>query len=833
MAKTFKPRATAIHGDMVFSKDDVQLFTSIKLVQFEFISNDLRERAAMNLSNSLIQLLDKVPGKKALEGHLISTTKPFDYENWHAKMNERVHRFDYRPSWDNYSLQMMRAVASYDFRVKTVYLGIRLGSRSEFGSTSNKDMVKSSYDFLKPVTNLTGRAFGIVNPSISFEEINFWEKRAAPYRYILEGSNFEGRPATNDEIATLIQEPYRPAMQTILPSQIEKQNWGAGEISSLATGEIQNYKKYLKMKNTSSSGEEEEGYRATLCITRFPDEMHLSSESPWMHRLGILPFSTSLFSRFTIQPIQKVLKDVAGMRKIAEDQAVNAGDRGGYDIHDQLEMADTVEERLKKTGIPWIYARHRIVVTASSEDELNKNVQETIERFKDLDIDVKWTSGDQLELMMESQPGDTTRCKDYNQYQEVNMISVGMPHASGSVGDRVDEKGKGYVGAYVGYTISRMVEPVFLSLHSCIVRDKPPALMITGKPGSGKTFTAFTIMSHLALQGVWTIFIDPKGDSENLEFLPGLEGHINMFDLSAEGTSGLLDPFRLSNKSSEQQLYAINTLETLLNDVRMSAATKAVIYEAVYAVSEQEYPSMNKVVRYIEARQETSDEARALTAQLRVLKNLDYANLCFGETDENTKTFSPEDGLTVISMSGLNLPEGSNKEEYDQSQLLAVCLMFLVTAYTRKLLFHENKAQPKAVIIDEAWALTKTPAGRGLIPALIRLGRSLNLGVIVISQNDQDFADLKQNISLRMAFQTDEPGEITSILESYDLDSKDRGNRDTIQSLDTGECLIKDADGRIAMMKIDGWSPEYNLAYETNPDARAAQKAMQQKMSAI
>ena len=64
--------------------------------------------------------------------------------------------------------------------------------------------------------------------------------------------------------------------------------------------------------------------------------------------------------------------------------------------------------------------------------------------------------------------------------------------------------------------------------------------------------------------------------------------------------------------------------------------------------------------------------------------------------------------------------------------------MYLLTRYAKRLMLSLNKNHPKAIFIDEAWAITSTPQGAKLIPEVARMGRAHNTALVLVSQNAGD-----------------------------------------------------------------------------------------------
>ena len=811
----FNPSIIAMDGDIAYSKSHVELWVSIPATPFEFLDETTRLSYARSFDTALATI---VPETREVNAQLVITSTPFNDREWSEKLAEQAQKFDPSPYFDQMLGKMRSRVHSAHFREKKVYLSIELGKRSDFGKSTG---------FLSPLTTIIssfGEAVKISDPLVNEKELEYWREKSKSYRTSLMKGNLKATQVSANEIIALVQRSYWPAMEVPVVSNSEKNQWGTGEITGIAVAEIENNRKFLKITQDTPEGPKV-GYRATLCFSRFPDEMDFPDQEPWMHYASLLSSPVDLYSRFSIVPARKVRSDVGRKIKDAQDQAENASKTGGsipLAIQEQLEVGQSLEFILERDRTPWIYGRHRVVVEAPTEDLLRERANGVIEHYKNLSIDVVWPSSDQMRLLLESQPADQVRVSSYYQRQSLSIISAGVPAGTGSVGDdiSINEDGSrdGWIGPYLGYTTSRVVEPVFMSLHSAINRNNPPGCIITGAPGGGKSFAAFTITYLMALQNVWTIYIDPKADALPMVNLPGL-GKPKVFDLQ-KGQAGILDPFKMADTLAEQRILATDIVELFLGN-QLSAAQKTALDDAVWDVSERPNPSLYKVVDHLLDLTEDKD-GRSVGTNLRMVRDLPFAKLCFdpdSDAEKSMEILRPDDGLTIITLLGLDFPN-PNAKSMTTPNRLAVGILYLLTQYTKKLMESLDREHPKAVIIDEAWAITSTEQGARMIPSIARMGRSLNTALILVSQNAGDFLNgddnLTNNLAFRMAFRSRDQREIDDVLEFYGLE-KNEDNREVIRTLRNGECLMRDVDGRIARTQIDGWNREMSIAFETNP----------------
>lgn len=808
---------TGIIDDITFSEQDVWLWVKIPPMQYEFLEYSERESLARALDLSIANLIQS--DDKAIECHLIVSSKPFDTGDWANKLVRKNERNTPKPYFKKFVQLMYNRVDSIGFEDKMVLLGIKIGERYEFSPA------KTALN-LGALNNIINQVAGVKDKHMTDKEWEFWNNRAQNFRSSMYGSRAKMEKASTAEIAFIIRKNFFPYMPTPPIDDLTvgiSNKWGEGELAALVDADIENHPKFLKITQNIYD-KEITGYRATLCFTKFPETMIFPDREPWIHYAGMIGFPVGFYSRFTIEPSRKVSREVRKKIKEVKDQAYNQTGAGGeltLDVAENLELGEALDYALKKDNTPWVFGRHRLIVEGATEEELRENVQAVIDHYKAMDILVSWPTGDQMSLLMESLPSDRVRLKSYHQNQELSIIGAGVPAGSGSTGDKIIQKQDGtelgWIGSYLGYTTSRVREPVFLSVHSAIAKNNPPGLVITGSPGGGKSFTAFTLTYQMALEGVWTIYIDPKGDALPMAALPGMEDS-KIFDLR-EGNDGMLDPFSIGSNPSEKVSLALETIGLLMGGQnKISAQQNVQLSQVLKKVSTEPEPSLNKVVDMLMA--SDNDDAKGLGATLDLIRDLKFARLCFAE--KTGETLRPDTGLTIITLLGLELPSSAMPmDSYSSANRLAVAVMYLLASFTRELMMNLNKSHPKCIVIDEAWAITSTPQGAKLVFEVARMGRSLNTGLILVSQNAGDFLGegVTNSIATKMAFRAKNPDEVDNLLKFFNLELHE-GNKETVRNLRNGECILQDAEGRIAIVQIDGWNNEMNIAFETNPETR-------------
>lgn len=800
-----------LDNDFLLTPLDAWTYVRLPLLSYEFQSYATREAFVDQISLALSTLVTS--NTDPVEVHLRVTHRPLNANEWADRLDARTHGQNPTPGWGKFLDDMANHVEDENFRVKEVYLGVRLGDRKP--STSKADLL----DPVKLLTSALERISGVEDDVVSDQELSEWRSKARDIHRSLAGSYLRGVPASSEEVAWLISHPFWPEMTQPEPTASIVEAWGPGEVRSLVEGVISHQRRWLEIQQVNpSTGGVETGYVATLAVSRFPDTLHFPDQEPWMHFASALPFPIDFSTRMSLVPSNTVKKDIGRKLADAKDQAqhiAEAGTNVPLKIREQLEVATVLEYTIDKDRMPWAYARHRLMVTGTSPEHLTSRVKTVMESYRELGMDVVWPSGDQLDLMRESLPGERVRSRSYYQRQELAVIGGGMPTASSEVGDNTLGTG-GWSGPYLGRTTSRVVTPVFFSPHVAMSRNFPPGVAITGAPGGGKSYLAFTLAHQMAMQGVWTIYIDPKADAKPMGQLPGL-GSPRVFDLR-DGNDGMLDPFSMGENRAESTLLALETLRLLLGGT-VSEEREEALLNAVEQVSLRPNASLTMVVDVLLNNQESAG-SRNLGAVLRTIRDLPFARLCFAPTGGTR--LRPEDGLTVVTLLGLDLPNAQMKsEDYSYENRLAVSVMYLLTRYARRLMLSMDKSHPKAIAIDEAWAITSTPQGAKLIPEIARMGRSHNTALVLVSQNAGDLMaeSVTNSISTKFAFRSSIPQEIEDVLELMGLE-QDQGFGTAVRDLRNGECLMQDVDGRVARVQIDAWNQELFDTFNTNPETR-------------
>jgi AAA-like domain len=769
-------------------------------VSYEFTTPEEREALATNITIALaaIRMQDA-------EVHLRIAHRGFPAVEWATGLDATS---DGGPGWREYLEQTYQYVWAKDFWSKEIYIGVRLGQRGMRAQLSGG--VLSS---LMTGYKVTERGFGISDEATSSHEIGKWTEQAERLGRALAASSLAARHATSREIAWLIQHTLSGTIGDPPPSAARRRTWGMGEIEQLFEGQVHNGRTLLRLENLQG-----ESYVAFLSFSRFPDLMSFPDGEPWMHYADSLPFPVEVSARMRLIPPARASKDVSRRLAHARDMDAHireAGAEAPIALAEQIAAARMLEHGITKERLPFVYGWHRLIVTAPTKEMCIRRVEAVTEHYRDIGIDVVNSTGDQFSLLSESLPGDRVRLSSYVQRQPLYTIAGGMPTATVELGDRVAD-GVGWIGPYIGETLGRARSVVHFDPMLAAARNRPTAIAITGEPGGGKTTLALLMIYQLALRGATVAVIDPKGDAESLvEFLAKSGRKARVLPLGS-AAPGLLDPFSFGDDLAEKRTMATETLRLLLP--RMSEERESAMIQAVGAVAGGPRPSLGKVVRYLE---QAEDPAwKNLGAVMRSVSEMRLARLCFAPS--GGQQIDAEGWTTVFTLGGLTLPDTTTaRDDYSYEQRLSVALLYLVSQFARRLLNGIDRTKPKAIFLDEAWAITSTPEGAKLVPEVSRMGRSRNTALILVSQNAGDLLNeqVTNCLSSVFAFRSSERGEVAHVMSLLGVEATEE-HKATLRSLGNGECVFRDLDDRAGRIGIDLVSDELRDWIDTNPTHR-------------
>lgn len=379
--------------------------------------------------------------------------------------------------------------------------------------------------------------------------------------------------------------------------------------------------------------------------------------------------------------------------------------------------------------------------------------------------------------------------------------------------------------ALIATTTGGLEMPVFYDPHTQIYNSKPPASVITGSPGSGKTFLALTLTAISTIMGKTTIVLDPKGDFLSLMNIKEDIGSFELWNLMDNRNKGILDPFNMANTESETLSLVLETIELFMGGLSDDQLTA--LSPIVQDVMAEKTPSLARVVSML--RSSRNKIASNMGYRLDMISKMNFAKLCFAPASRVTSKVKLSGGLTVITLLGLNLPTTPEEAKDSNEGRLASGIFFLLTDFIRRVMEDDTSVKPKTLVIDEAWAVISSKAGAQTIKKVSLLGRSKDIAMILVTQSPKHLEglDIESTIKTRFAFNTSK-NEARKIIEDMNLPI-DEGFENIITNLERGECLMQDWRDKYSTIKITSWKKDWAAAFATNPLQKRLKKIQEEK----
>lgn len=392
------------------------------------------------------------------------------------------------------------------------------------------------------------------------------------------------------------------------------------------------------------------------------------------------------------------------------------------------------------------------------------------------------------------------------------------------------------LSTYIGETQAAGVRsPVFFDPHYPLINDKPPVTTITGSPGSGKTFLGEILACHASILGKVNLVFDPKGDFVALKRMAnqGILNDVRIWNLLSisdevdeEGNPkwtvndeniGMLDPTSFTSSHGENTALTLDIIKVLVGEI--SNKQKNNLQPIVKDVVESNAPSLLTIVRKMKSNRD--DDVRSLGFDLETALDIPLAKLLATNKRIPKRKLEFSKGTTIANLMGLVLPKESTKPvDYNVSERVSVSIMNLLTKLALDIMTSLPKRVFKTLIVDEAWVIAATPAGRGLLKTMALLGRSKNMASILLTQSPQhlDFDNgesVESTISTRFAFRNNDKKDNELTCQRMGLNAQENFE-DIILMLETGMCLMQDCNGGSGVVQIitqDNWADYFN----TNP----------------
>jgi hypothetical protein len=517
----------------------------------------------------------------------------------------------------------------------------------------------------------------------------------------------------------------------------------------------------------------------------------------------------SLNARFL--PNELALR-IARKRVQDADQIFRAeadGEQGASDVGYERtqEARDLLAHLQSSSKPPLLRATLAIAVGAPDERELEQRVEACRRAYGE--IRLHRPLGDQLELFVQHLPGQRTRIVGYDDTLTTEQVAAMMPTAAHAAGSKR--------GFYLGHTLTGSRRPVRFNLREGSDNDRNATILSVGALGSGKTTLAQKLKYEGFLAGARVVDCDPKGD-HRFHLLADVAPQVESLTLRPDPSlRGMLDPLRVAPVHLRQDV-AVSFLRDLLPGRADPAWETAVVGAVDRVLARSTEPTCLQVVR---ALRDAGGVDEQVARALEVYARSGLTQLGFADPDVTPPRVG-ERRVTYMPIRDLPGPQpGTPRSEYSQAERIGDQLVRLIAMFAMRLMGSERD-RLKLFSFDEGWRLLGDPAGRALLAALQRMGRSELAVPIISTQLVSDTLigereSLENLIGATFVFGVRSDAEARRALALLGLDSEDRQARQALLELDAGRCLFRDHHGRIEAVQVDLVIPELLRAFSTTP----------------
>jgi hypothetical protein len=505
------------------------------------------------------------------------------------------------------------------------------------------------------------------------------------------------------------------------------------------------------------------------------------------------------------QALSQVRRRITDVEQVYRDQIEGSARGPGYIADENRELAREYEAILQGSAHPpMLYGSIGLAVGATDDRELEERVAALEDQFGA--IRLRRPRGLQERLFFDHLPQPAGgSVSDYTGQLTVEQFGALMPLGSHQVGSQT--------GTYLGVSNGR---PVRFDATEPPRESRTAAILLAGTFGSGKTVAGETVAFAAERRGSLVVDFDPRPD-HGFHRVPELAGRVEVVELTgAEEHRGKLDPLTIGLADLREELAASYYLDLLPS---APAAWENQIQRAVRDLVRRGERGSLAVIGQLRG----FDNAAAQEAAdaLEVVSDFGFARLGFGDggSASDGQAVAP---VTTIRTPGLTLPDpDAARETYTRGERISVATLSLVAAKALRLV-SGDRSRHKLVVLDEAWFLLASTQGRALVNRFVRLGRALNVTVLLLTQKLADLGDLSDLVGVAFVFGQDSDAEAGRGLELIGLDPDDRGLISLVRSLRKGWCLMRDLDGRVGLMRVDPASPDLLQAFDTTPAEAAA-----------
>lgn len=438
--------AVGIIDNVVFSKKEAWAYYKIASVPYDFLTNAGRAKLANDIIVAFSSLSQRIG--RNVDLHILVTNTPVNIDSWEDQVYEIYDEWNgpgnRLKTFEKFVRNQTVALKRRSYKKKVVYLGVKLFTR---GTISFDDFNILDFGFSEALEVLKkGISSLLVLPDENITKIERSRAKKDEYEInrAIRSSTLRGARLSSEELLLIIKKTLYPAMPSPYLEVNQDERIGLNDIILETGAIIEDHRRYLKIKQMVGT-QEREGYRATLSFSKFPSESMVEPGGidPFMYLPTIMGLPFTMNARVTLMPIDKMKKDLQKKKLESEDELKNLADSGQRASTSVLETQydiDRLDAELNSDNLPWVSGNYRMTVEMPTYELLATAIQEMRQEYAKNNTILTWTTGDQLEMLIEEMPGGELKKGDFAQLTNLAMIGVSGFSYGGTVGDPINEK---------------------------------------------------------------------------------------------------------------------------------------------------------------------------------------------------------------------------------------------------------------------------------------------------------------------------------------------------------------------------------------------------------
>lgn len=585
-------------------------------------------------------------------------------------------------------------------------------------------------------------------------------------------------------------------------------------------------------------------WKAILPVVSVPEELTAPGNADWLEILsrivkvqevpseyGIdfvqVPVRADVSVRFHAMTRQSARKTVNSARKLAKEQRRSAAKQSAEEPPEEILEAEAANAQLlteiNKGGTFLVEQSTRVIVTGTSREDLEDNVEAVIAALADEDIILARGEDEQRDLWLENVPGDVRRVTDLNHVQTDNAFFGSFFWAGSQCGDEE--------GGMSGFVHGTTVDLFRSSVLSAGERGDTTSVLFAGRSGRGKTTAMMLeILSNMMERPSWCAMFDWKGDTGGAALVAqrfGIPASVVELGSAHSGAADLFRSLPLEDApDAVQSMLMLQAKEPQLAAIAPSASLRYALEEAENAAVPSTWGVIQRMAKAEDPR------VQQFAAYLGDLAKTPIGRIVMGPPTGEVG-FTADPGLRIVQAAGLSIPAAEIPlTEWDGKQRLSVALIQGITGVALRMSSAKDlRSMRKAVAVPEVHILLRATGGANFLDQVARMGRAYNTSLLYDTQDCTSILSMpglvEQLHGVRLfqfvsTAQQDAGAELLGLGPSPELQARilalgldETDSRKTAK----GRALVRDSAGQVAEVQFTFPSDEVQALLSTDPNA--------------